>query len=165
MLVGRGRISVDDPLLEWLEAAAHPRTVRVIPIMPAIAAEVASLPQSFHGDPADRLIVATCRMLAVSAPHPRQPDCSVTAGQALDAVLNDGAVLEAQPSRRPRPGEFFVVRGNHERPALTCQASNQLAEFAAAHRIERRRRLVHQEHRRIDRERAGDRHALRFAAR
>ena len=65
MLVGRGRISVDEPLLEWLEAAAHPRTVRVIPIMPAIAAEVASLPQSFHGDPADRLIVATCRVLDV----------------------------------------------------------------------------------------------------
>jgi PIN domain nuclease of toxin-antitoxin system len=63
MLVGRGRISVDEPLLEWLEAAAHPRTVRVIPIMPAIAAEVASLPQTFHGDPADRLIVATCRVL------------------------------------------------------------------------------------------------------
>ena len=64
MLVERGRL-FDEPLLEWLEAAAHPRTVRVIPIMPAIAAEVASLPQSFHGDPADRLIVATCRVLDV----------------------------------------------------------------------------------------------------
>ena len=65
MLVGGGRMSVDGSLLGWLDAAAHPRTVRVIPIVPAIAAEAASLPQAFRGDSADRLIVATCRALDV----------------------------------------------------------------------------------------------------
>ena len=62
-LVERGRLSLDIPLAEWLDAAAHPRTVRTVSITPAIAAEVATLPESFHRDPADRLIVATCRAL------------------------------------------------------------------------------------------------------
>ena len=63
MLVERRRLSFSGSLAEWLDAAAHPRTVRVIPITPAIAAEVAGLPATFHRDPADRIIVATCRVL------------------------------------------------------------------------------------------------------
>jgi len=62
-LLEKGRISFDISFKEWLEAAAHPRTVRIAPISAAIAAEVAGLPKSFHRDPADRLIVATCRVL------------------------------------------------------------------------------------------------------
>jgi PIN domain nuclease of toxin-antitoxin system len=46
----------------WLAIAADPGTVRVIPITPHIAAEVARLPDTFHRDPADRLIVATSRV-------------------------------------------------------------------------------------------------------
>ena len=63
MLAERGRLVLSVPLLEWLEAAAHPRSVEVVPVTPAIAAEVAALPATFHRDPADRLIVATCRVL------------------------------------------------------------------------------------------------------
>jgi PIN domain nuclease of toxin-antitoxin system len=63
MLVERERLAFDVPLIDWLEASAHPRSVRVVPISPAIAAEVASLPPEFQRDPADRLIVATCRTL------------------------------------------------------------------------------------------------------
>ncbi len=63
MLVELKRLSLDVPLADWLAAAAHPRTVRLIPISPAIAAGTALLPLSFHRDPADRLIVATCREL------------------------------------------------------------------------------------------------------
>ena len=63
MLVERGRLSFDLPLAEWLEAAAHPRSVRLMPITPAVAGEVAILPSTFHRDPADRVIVATCRVL------------------------------------------------------------------------------------------------------
>ena len=62
-LLERGRISFNISFKEWLEAAAHPRTVRIAPISAAIAGEVAALPKSFHRDPADRLIVATCRVL------------------------------------------------------------------------------------------------------
>lgn len=32
------------------------------PISPAVAAEVAALPDSFHRDPADRILVATARI-------------------------------------------------------------------------------------------------------
>lgn len=63
MLVERGRVSFSVPFNEWLEGAAHPRTVRLLPITTEVAAEVAALPASFHRDPADRIIVATCRVL------------------------------------------------------------------------------------------------------
>ena len=50
------------PLRDWLEAASAPPLVQRRSISPAVAAEVASLPDSFHGDPADRIIVATARV-------------------------------------------------------------------------------------------------------
>lgn len=62
-LVERKRISLTVPLAEWFAAASHPRSVTVVPISPAIASEVAALPATFHRDPADRLIVSTCRVL------------------------------------------------------------------------------------------------------
>ena len=62
-LVARGRLAFRIPLADWLEVAAHPRTVRLVPILPAIAADVAALPKTFYRDPADRVIVATCRVL------------------------------------------------------------------------------------------------------
>ena len=64
-LVERGRLSFDVPLREWLDAATDSRSVRIVPVSASIAAEMAALPDSFHGDPADRLIVATSRALGV----------------------------------------------------------------------------------------------------
>jgi PIN domain nuclease of toxin-antitoxin system len=66
MLVDLGRLSLSMPLVEWLTIAAHPRTVKLVPITPAIAAGTAALPSAFHRDPADRIIVATC--LELDAP-------------------------------------------------------------------------------------------------
>jgi PIN domain nuclease of toxin-antitoxin system len=66
MLVALSRLTLGEPLESWLEAAADPRTVQVLPVTPAIAAEVARLPTTFHRDPADRLIVASCRVLGLS---------------------------------------------------------------------------------------------------
>lgn len=65
MLVERGRVVFSVSLAEWLGAAAHPRSVRVVPISPDIAAQTAVLPATFHRDPADRLIVASCRVLGL----------------------------------------------------------------------------------------------------
>jgi PIN domain nuclease of toxin-antitoxin system len=65
MLVERKRLELDLPLRDWLDAAAHPKSVRVVPVDADIAAEVASLPDSFQRDPADRLIVATSRVLGI----------------------------------------------------------------------------------------------------
>ena len=60
-LVDLGRVEIDVPLGEWLAVAASPATVRLQPITPGIVAEMNRLPNSFHRDPADRLIVATAR--------------------------------------------------------------------------------------------------------
>lgn len=65
MLVERGRVAFRVSLAEWLGAAAHPRSVQIVPIAVEIAAETAALPDSFHRDPADRLIVASCRVRGV----------------------------------------------------------------------------------------------------
>lgn len=61
-----GRIELDLPLRDWLERAVAPPLVRRVGISPAVAAEVAALPRSFHRDPADRIIVATARLLGVA---------------------------------------------------------------------------------------------------
>ena len=61
--------------------------------------------------------------------------------------------------------EIFVVRRDDERPLLALEPLQQRAELGAALRIERRRRLVHQQQRRIDGQRARDRDALSLAAR
>ena len=86
MLVSLGRLSFDEPLESWLETAADPRAVHLLPVTPAIAAGVARLPDTFHRDPADRLIVASCRAL----------------GRAL--VTRDRAISSARLVRLWAPG-------------------------------------------------------------
>jgi len=56
-----GRIQLTIPLRAWLDKAVAPPLVRRHGISPAIAAELATLPDSFHRDPADRILVATAR--------------------------------------------------------------------------------------------------------
>lgn len=63
MLVSKHRITLKVPLLEWLSVAVQ--AVSVLPISASIAARVALMPESFHGDPADRLIVATALEMGV----------------------------------------------------------------------------------------------------
>lgn len=57
MLVKKGRVTLKIELRAWFDVLT--KHVEVIPITPSIAARVAELPEEFHGDPADRLIVAT----------------------------------------------------------------------------------------------------------
>ena len=61
-----GRIRLALPLRDWLDKAVAPPLVRRQAISPAVAAEVAALPDSFHRDPADRIIVATARILGAT---------------------------------------------------------------------------------------------------
>lgn len=56
-LATRERIEVNVPVSTWLDGLAE--HVRTIPITPAIAGTAVTLPSSFPGDPADRLIYAT----------------------------------------------------------------------------------------------------------
>lgn len=48
--------------MQAIERAAQ-QGVRLTPLTPAIAIESSFLPATFHGDPADRLLVATARAL------------------------------------------------------------------------------------------------------
>lgn len=66
MLHGLGRIRLSIPLREWLEKAVAPPLVRRHGISPAVAAELASLPESFHRDPVDRILVATARVFGAT---------------------------------------------------------------------------------------------------
>jgi PIN domain nuclease of toxin-antitoxin system len=65
-LVSLGRIEIDRSLRQWLEELCAPPLVECQRVTPAIAAEVAALPESFHRDPADRIIVATARILGAT---------------------------------------------------------------------------------------------------
>ena len=58
-----GRITLQLPLREWLEAATAPPLVQRLGITPAVAAAVAALPVWFHRDPADRIILASAQVL------------------------------------------------------------------------------------------------------
>jgi PIN domain nuclease of toxin-antitoxin system len=58
MLVARGRITLDRDPVAWMEDSLAAERLELLPLTPAVAAASAAL-GDFHGDPADRLIVAT----------------------------------------------------------------------------------------------------------
>jgi len=66
MLYSLGQVRLTIPLREWLDKAVAAPLVRRHGISPAVAAELASLPDSFHRDPADRILIATARVLGAT---------------------------------------------------------------------------------------------------
>ena len=61
MLHAKQRIQLPLPFAEWLRRAAAPSIVRVLPLDAEVVIALDTLPARFHGDPADRIIVATAR--------------------------------------------------------------------------------------------------------
>jgi PIN domain nuclease of toxin-antitoxin system len=61
MLVEKGRLMLDTPLAFWLPTAAASEIVTLLPMDVDVVLALESLPKSFHGDPADRIIVSTAR--------------------------------------------------------------------------------------------------------
>ena len=61
MLEAKGRLLLPCPLLEWFRRHVRAPFAEVVPLGPEVAADAVHLPGDFHGDPADRLIVATAR--------------------------------------------------------------------------------------------------------
>jgi PIN domain nuclease of toxin-antitoxin system len=59
MLVNKSRIRLSMGVEVWFELALKRPNVKLMPLTPSIAALSTQLPEDFHGDPADRLIVAT----------------------------------------------------------------------------------------------------------
>lgn len=78
-LAHHGRITLAIPVRTWLTELA--KDVRTLPTTPSVAATAVELPDSFPGDPADRIIFATAVEHGIqlvskdrrlrSHPHPR----------------------------------------------------------------------------------------------
>ena len=60
MLVEKGRLGFNQSTELWIERALEFPAFTVLPLTPVIATMAARLPAPFHGDPADRIIAATC---------------------------------------------------------------------------------------------------------
>lgn len=63
MLAARGRLQLGMATLDWITASLQRSGIQVAHIEASIAVDAVELPGAFHGDPADRLIVATARHL------------------------------------------------------------------------------------------------------
>jgi PIN domain nuclease of toxin-antitoxin system len=63
MLEARRRISLSRPVHDWVHAALRAPGVRLVSLSPEIAIESTRLPGTPHGDPADRILMATARHL------------------------------------------------------------------------------------------------------
>lgn len=61
MLAAKRRLQLPLRFPDWLAQAADDRMISVVPLDIDVIFALDALPKSFHGDPADRLIVATAR--------------------------------------------------------------------------------------------------------
>jgi len=66
MLVEKGRLILSMDVENWLGEVSQIDGVRFLPVDNEIGIKSAVLPGDFHKDPADRMIVATARKLAVA---------------------------------------------------------------------------------------------------
>jgi PIN domain nuclease of toxin-antitoxin system len=63
MLVAKSRLSLSKDVLDWVNEALAQPGISLLPMLPEIAVASTRLPGSPHGDPADRVIVASARHL------------------------------------------------------------------------------------------------------
>jgi PIN domain nuclease of toxin-antitoxin system len=61
MLHSKGRIQLPLPFPTWLRRATAPDMLTVLQLDAEAVIAVDDLPNTFHGDPADRMVVATAR--------------------------------------------------------------------------------------------------------
>lgn len=61
-LVEGGRLTLPVPIRDWLDQATNYPGIRVLELTPDIIVDSTQLPDTFHRDPADQLIVATARV-------------------------------------------------------------------------------------------------------
>jgi PIN domain nuclease of toxin-antitoxin system len=62
MLVAKERVRLSMPVDEWVRQAAATPGMRLLGLSPEIALESSRLPDSPHGDPVDRMLMASARM-------------------------------------------------------------------------------------------------------
>jgi PIN domain nuclease of toxin-antitoxin system len=66
MLEKRGRVALPMNVRTWVEEALSKPGVSVAPLTPEIAIESVHLPGDMQGDPADRMLAATARVLGAT---------------------------------------------------------------------------------------------------
>ena len=66
MLVAKGRLQLSRDVKEWIDEVLALPGVHVAPVGVEVAVASTRLPGEFHGDPADRIIVATARHLGAT---------------------------------------------------------------------------------------------------
>lgn len=62
MLVAKGRLTLDRSVETWVASALQAPGLQLAGLDPAVALASTMLPGDFHGDPADRMMVATTRI-------------------------------------------------------------------------------------------------------
>lgn len=85
VLHSKGRLELPMPFAEWLMRATDERMLSVLPLDRDVVLALDGLPPGFHGDPADRLIVATAR------------------AHALPLATRDAAIRRARVARLWKP--------------------------------------------------------------
>ena len=60
--VEKKQLVLDRPLGQWLDQALGLSGLLLMDLTPAVLIESCALPQPFHGDPADQMIVASARL-------------------------------------------------------------------------------------------------------
>ena len=63
MLADKGKLAFDMPLAAWMERAGAVLRFTETPVTGPIARDAGSLPGLIHGDPCDRIMIATARAL------------------------------------------------------------------------------------------------------
>ena len=66
MLEAKGRIELPLGCLEWVQRALEAPGLALVPLTTGVAVASSRLPGVFHGDPIDRILVATARELDVT---------------------------------------------------------------------------------------------------
>jgi len=65
MLESKGRLELKMNCSEWIQQALATPGLSLVPLSPEVAVESSRLPGRFHGDPADRILVATARIFGL----------------------------------------------------------------------------------------------------
>jgi len=86
LLTEKGRLRLGQEVGTWLEAVLSLPSVRLAPIEPQIAIDSVRLPEEFHADPADRIIVATARHFDITLVSADQAILSYAAKGHVRAV-------------------------------------------------------------------------------
>lgn len=66
LLVSKGRLKLGNEVMLWIRTALSKPGVHLAPLEPDIAVDSTRLPWEAHGDPADRILVATARHLGAT---------------------------------------------------------------------------------------------------